>query len=664
MTPSNNYARLSGILLLLLLLGAGAYAQRPTPTRPPVTTSPDVPPSPPQPLPTDSAAFQQQLDEVPDTVGIFYFFADNPNQETPFSDSLLFNFQQYDPVRQRNFDYAHLGNLGSAHRPIVHPTSWRRGFDIGLHQFDLYLLPAHQMPFYRLQKAFTNASFMVGSEQADSYLTTTFSRNFARGLNFTFDYKRISQLGRQNQYPNQNTRNTSVGTGFWLQGKGGRYQGFLSITGNAIEHEDNGGIAVEPDFEAPNAALSSADVFLNNAQTRHQHRELAYTQYFQIGGKPDSIKGFTRAFTAIHQLLAGDHRYKFFDRNVVADSTFFDWFPQLRTDVRGVRHYLQHRQIENSFRLRTFRLRKGKASDVRTERDLLEAGLVHSIHFVGQEPRDSVINNLFLTGRWNVRFGERLRLETYGHLGFFDNLGDYRVQGNLQLDFGKLGRLEGEFINQLYSPTLLQHRFYLSQRPVWENNFRQTLETTIGGTYVLPALNLRVTGRYHLLNNYIYFDTLALPQQTSIPISILQLLVQQNFKFWFVHIDNMVALQNTSSDLVRLPRVFAKHSLYYEGYWFKVLNVKLGFDLRYNDTYFATYYNPVTGQFQLQNQQAVAFYPALDGFFSMRVTRFRAFAKMENLTNILLADRLFYQTAFYAHPRASFRMGIKWRLTD
>ncbi|MBK7872732.1 MAG: hypothetical protein IPJ74_19660 [Saprospiraceae bacterium] len=141
-----NFARLIGLLTGLLML-ANAHAQRPAPI-------PGTFPNSTQQQPFDSSRLEQRLDEIPDTVGVFYFLADNPNQETPFSDSTLANFQQYDPVRQRSLDYMHLGNLGSAHQPIVFETTWRRGFDVGLHQFDLYMTPATQRRFYRLQKLY------------------------------------------------------------------------------------------------------------------------------------------------------------------------------------------------------------------------------------------------------------------------------------------------------------------------------------------------------------------------------------------------------------------------------------------------------------------------------------------------------------------------------
>jgi hypothetical protein len=281
------------------------------------------------------------------------------------------------------------------------------------------------------------------------------------------------------------------------------------------------------------------------------------------------------------------------------------------------------------------------------------------------EPRDSTINNLFVTGKWSLKLRETARLETYGHFGLWDNAGDYQVKGILSLDLKKLGALRLEAINQLYKPNLIQTSFITSQIQLWDNNnFDRTLETNLKATYALPKLGFEATGAYHLINNFIYFDSTGFARQTSTPISILQFIVKQNFKFGPMHLDNVFTAQTASEDVIRLPSIYSKHSLYYSDKWFKVLLVRFGVDLRFNTSYFSDYYNPLTGQFQLQDTQETEFYPSLDAYFSMRVNKFRAFFKWENFSSIWITDRLFYQTAFYGHQNGSLRLGIKWRFID
>ncbi len=608
----------------------------------------------------------EQSDLEVDTFEIFYFFADNPNQEIPYSDSTLGDyFHQYDPVRKRDLDYRHLGNLGSAHQPIVFEAPWRRGFDVGLHQYDLYMTPGSEMPYYRIERPYSNVSYTQGSEQADGYVTAEFSRNFANGLNYSLDYKRINQLGTQGQYPNQNNRNTAFTNGMWYESRNGRYDGFLSFAANTIQQEDNGGILAEPITQGQFSSPSSADVFLETARTRHAHREFMYTHYYRFGGGQDSLRGLRRSYTISHQAIFNNSTYKYFDDyNEAQDSNFYNSFPAMLPDPRGTRLFFRHRKLENSLRLATFKLDSRNRERARNQRDLLEVGAAHSLHRIEQAGADSTLNNLFLTGKYRFNPNERLRINLYGHFGLWDNAGDYRAEGNLFFDFKKVGSLSLGAINQLYSATLMEHRLYLSEREIYRNDFSKTLATTLSGTYALPAFKLEITGRYHLLNNYIYFDTLGLAQQTGIPIGIAQLIIKKDFRVGSFHLDNIVALQQATEDFVRLPSIYSKHSLYYGGKWFQVLDVRVGIDLRFNNSFYAPYYNPVTGQFQLQDSREVEFYPAADAYFSMRVTKFRAFIKWENVTAAIPGQGLFYQTAYYAHPSSVFRLGLKWRFLN
>ncbi len=607
-----------------------------------------------------------------DTFGVFSFYADNPNDEKPFSDSLLGNyFQQYDPSRKRVIDLQHLGTLGSAAQPMFYEPLLRNGFDIGLHQYDPYHIRAIDQTYRRLEKPYTNLSYTQIGEQSDSYFTGEFSRNFADGLNVNIDYRNITMVGEQNQFPNQKSRNTAIAMGLWYHSADDRYDGFLSYAANTIEQEDNGGLIRDPDPDAE----SSAQVFLNDAQTRHEHRELMYTHYYKFGGKPDTINGgLTRAFTLNHQISYLQSKYKFFDPfqsgPTSTDSLFYRDF---LVDFRGTRFYLEHQKVENAFNLSTFRLQRQARNSAQRQKDLIEVGLVHTLHSFDMELGRSNVNNLFINGRIKFNPNDRLYIDTYGQLGLLDNVGDYRIQGELFLDLRSLGSLRLKAMNQLYSPNLLQEQFVVTSKELWQNDFNKTLETNLSATYSLEKLNFSVTGSYHLINNYIYFDTLGIARQTGTPLSILQLVIQKDFTVGNFHLDNVLGIQEITEDVLLLPNIFTKHSLYYGGKWFKVLNVRVGADIRLLTTYNASYYNPLTGQFQLSRQfsptirdrSQVDFYPAADAFLSMQVTRFRAFVKWENLYRLIQPEKeLFYHVAYYPQWTGGLRIGLKWRFVN
>ncbi|RMG85233.1 MAG: hypothetical protein D6714_06275, partial [Bacteroidetes bacterium] len=211
-----------------------------------------------------------------DSTEIFYFYSDNPTLVFPFGDSLLNEFQQYDPIRKRVHDYANLGNLGSPHRPIVYEPPFRTGFDLGFHQFDLYQKTMDDVPFYKIEQAYTNAAFSQGPTQQDLFFSVKFSRNFNQNLNFVIDHTRINNIG---SYDHQKARHAASAFGFWYHAPGGRYDSFSAFIHNKIYNEDNGG-GIEPvDTILPPFQV---DVQLENAQTRALRNEFTYRQYFYL----------------------------------------------------------------------------------------------------------------------------------------------------------------------------------------------------------------------------------------------------------------------------------------------------------------------------------------------------------------------------------------------
>lgn len=598
----------------------------------------------------------------PDTIGLFRLYPSNPFQETPYSDTALHGLvQQYDPARERKLDYATLGNLGSAARPIVFELPFRRGFDPGLRQFDIYLIPLDSLPFYRLGRAYTDLAYFRGAEQADGYIKARLNSNFGKSINLSIDYERISQLGENNQFPNQNTRNTALATGAWLKSRSGAYQVFLGASFNTIQQEDNGGILEEPLVDDEFASPQSATVFLQDAQSRYNLRQVGLRQHLRMA-LPRNPK---RVFLLSHAFTFGSYRYKFADDRVTADTSFYQRFPAFGQDVRGVRFLLEGLEFSNQADVQFFVEEPGGNFEPRKQRGLLKVGLRHSASRWNQEPFDSVVNNLFLIGQAAFRPNPRLDVEVFGHFGLWDNAGDYRVAGRLRIPLGKVAQFEAGAENQLFSPNWMQRQLILTERFIWRRDLAKTVATKLQASIRFPGIGLEVRGQYQLLNNYIYFDTLGLPQQARSPVNVAQLILSQPIRLWRFTLDNTLALQTSSEDFIRLPALFGKHSFYYRGTFFRVLRVKVGLDLRYATRYFPDYYQPVTGQFILQDGREAPFYPSTDGYFALRVTKFRAFIKWENMERLFISDRFFYLSGFYPVPTGpGIRIGIRWRFEN
>lgn len=614
---------------------------------------------------TDSLGNEEDIFElfpVEDTIDAKYFFIDNPGEEFAFQDTLLDHFQQYDPIRREDYDVAHLGFLGSAHQPILFQPTERQGFDIGLHQFDRYLLFTDDLPYYRSSKPFTNLFFSQGPNQNASNFEAQFTRTFTDGINFALEYRRTNNEG---QYQSQRALNTSLVAGLWYHHPKGKYDSFFSYTYNEIRNRDNGGIRTDELTLANIQQEFTVPIFLDNvAQTRMEQREFSILQYYNFVAQQDSSGRETRrGFLASHHFLFIPGEYKFADDNPASDSIYYG---DLQVDNRGLRMALRYSSLENTIKLLT---RKGEDGDseqeVKRQRDLLEVGLTHRATFLRQEPESvSTINNLFLTGRWHFAPGEYLNFRSFAQLGLWDNAGDYRLEGKLDFDFQSVGELSLAAISQAYTPSLLQRKIYVSKQLVWDENFDKIFETSLMVNYSLPAINISLSGQYHLLGNWVYYDVNGFPQQEGDIVNVVQFIAEHRLKFWRFQLDNQIILQEVSGEALRLPRLYTKHSLFFNSKIFRgILDFQLGVDLRLNDSYLANTYQPLTGQFIQQDDLEVPFYPVGDAFANFKVKRLRVFVKYENITSNF-TNNFFYQTAFYPNSYQYFRMGVSWQLLD
>jgi hypothetical protein len=629
-------------IALILVCGTAALAQQPLPGRTDSLRRPAAP------VPADTVLPLQ------------YSFAQSPERADHFTDTLPDTwFRMYDPARRQRIDWGTLGNLGSSARPLLFEIRPQRGFDAGIHPFRLYNLAPSDLRFFRNRRTFSEVYFAQGRTQFDGLVGAVFTRTFEKGLSIAVDYRSINNLG---QYQHQRDRHNALAIGVWLP-LGKRYQGFLTYATNTNRQQESGGIVTDTIFgEGQFNGPLDAEIRLPDrlALTRNFDWTVQLNQYLDFTGSPE---GGSRVFRATHQAAYGRQVFKFASPSLgetpsAADSGFFAGFI---TDPRGLRHYLSIDRLENHFTLATFRSREAKRPS-----DVLSAGVRHTLFWINQEPEASTLTNLFLTGSLQITPSDRFGLQASGDFGLLDNFGEYRASGELSLGLGKAGRLSAGLLSQRRPPALIERRLFVTKQLVYGNDFVRPLENSLWGAYALPLIGLRLEGRAHVVNNFIYYGVDARPAQTTAPVQVVQFLVTENLRFGVLRLDNTVALQRYSrSDVLRLPEWFTKNSLYFDGKLFKRnLHLQFGFDFRLNSEFRPDGYQPLHGQFHLQDSLTQQPYPWLDAFAAFKIRTFRFFVRYENLRSIWEPGEVFYQTARYPLPFQSIRIGIAWRFLD
>lgn len=652
-------------LLIGLGLATHAHAQRPDFTRPGFGGNSSTMMQPGGGAPTGNDDFRIIY---PDSVPLHYYHAHAPQRLYAHDDTLLQGFQQFDPTRQGDGFYRlALGDIGQPVRPLFYTPQDRVGARLGLLEaYDLYLWQPQSIRYFRNPKAYTEAQYTQSGSQNEFTLDALAALPSPKGWHVTADFRRIRQDG---SYPRQALKYGNFSIAAAYQSADKQHQAFLSFLTNNLFAESNGGLA-DPTAIGQGgqfASRSQLAVRLSAAQTEVKQQHFSVTNHLALLRTGRDSTGLRVS----HQLTYGVTTFKYADTAPPADSAVYGAF---NVDERGLRQFMRLTQLGN------------RASVTLNYLGRLEAGLDHTLQLVLQEPTDSTFNTLFAYGKWQLATpNERLGLDATARFGLLRLAGDYQLSARAFLDWAGVGRLSGQLMQQRYTPSLLQHRAYVSQQRVWQrDDFNKPIETSLTARLDIERTHTQLIVSNHLITQPLYWDSLALPLQLDGTQNIFQIAVQQDFHARRWHLLNRVGWQQVAqSDVLHLPRWIGQHSLYWEGGVFKsAATVRIGLDARWHSAYLADAFQPLTGQFHLQYAQTITNWPIVDAYLSAKVKTFRGFVKVENLNELAfsptteaLIDEQFPSWNFnppyysltapqYAMRTWGIRFGVHWRFYD
>ncbi len=200
----------------------------------------------------------------------------------------------------------------------------------------------------------------------------------------------------------------------------------------------------------------------------------------------------------------------------------------------------------------------------------------------------------------------------------------------------------------------------------WSNNFNNekinSLKFNANSKYVNASINLTN------LNDYLYFsndDTITqkiTPKQFSSAINYVSLLLNKEFKFRSLALDNTLLFQEVKQDskILNVPSITIRNTFYYSNFFFKrALFLQSGFTLNYFSKYFANNYNPVLGEFYVQKTKRIGAFPMIDLFVNGRIRQTRIFFIAEHV-NTLFTKSNYLTAPNYPYRDFMIRFGLVW----
>ncbi|MBS1732356.1 MAG: hypothetical protein JST02_03585 [Bacteroidetes bacterium] len=590
-------------------------------------------------------------------------------------DSSVNDFDKYFPVPST---WQALGNNGAAAFPLIFQPNMKAGWDAGFHAYDIYRLTIDDTRFYKTTRPFTMLGYQLASGK-EQMIKALHTQNPRPNLNVGLDYRLITAPGF---FISQNTNHNAYRLFGNYQGKRKRYNAYLVLVGNTIRASENGGIQGDSLLKDPNkkdrfsipvnlgnSAAYNTNPFVTTVRTGNTYKDFSF--FFRHSydlGKKDSvaINDSTSEFLFYpklriqHSFTYSTYNYRFSD--ILADSvTYQHWYDttlKKATDTFSIKE--KWKVISNDLSLLQF-------PDTKNTSQFIMAGV--TIQNIKGTFTNAVSDfyNLSVHGEYRNRTRNKLwdiLLKAEVYLNGL-NAGDYSLYASLDRYLNKrLGNVSLFFRNVNRTPSFIfdnRTSFNLGNA----NSFNKENIISFGATANTPYVTLSF--KDHLITNYTYFSDYYHTAQYSKLINLLQVSASSRIrisKHWNNYIDAVVQHTDGAAP-VKVPLLFLRNRLAYEGRFYKNLNISAGIEARYYTAYKANNYSPVLGQFVPQDTATIRNLPDIAAFVHFRIKSFTTYIRAENLNTVSFANGFAFVNNNFAAPHFPtqgfmIRLGIQW----
>ncbi|WP_026350419.1 putative porin [Dyadobacter beijingensis] len=577
-------------------------------------------------------------------------------------DTGLTNFHRWMPMDKAWGKMADLGNHVTASRNLFFQPREEIGTQLGLRAYDAYAIKQDEVAYVDTKSQHTELDFMSGPRKT-SLGTFAYTQNVHQRFNFGI---RGTRLTSNKIYGFANTISSSSAallgqnwtflahTSFFSKNK--KYLILANYRHLNMRVREQGGVIpnVENGITDPYSYDGAAKISDNANSWERRHVFHVYQQYrlangFQVFQQAD-LQSVIDHYTDL-QLARG------LEKGI---------YPAARFDSTQTRQDIYYRLFDNKFGIKGFYEGFNYRAYVR-QRFYGMRGGAQSANEKGDP---------FLTYRSGLKFdniigawlGYYLKdsvqyLTAEADLNLARNV-EYRLKGELNTRWGKAG-----FQSIQTAPDLLVQR-YISNHFDWRTNFDPTKVQTIYASLALKTKKIEFVpeAQIHQINDYIYYDTAAVPRQLNAGFRLLRVGFNSGIHLnrWNFTTMGFLTL-NDNKDVIRIPTVFASGEVTFDFTYAKVLFIQLGLAARYRSSYLADAYMPITQQFHLQDSTSLNANVVVDGFANVRIKRVRLFFKMSYLNqggSFGLFPKGYYVTPGYLGLARSFSFGINWPLFD
>ena len=578
---------------------------------------------------------------VIDTGLTFTRYTTLPLRNQPFQliDKTIDEIRHVNAVyRIENMFYQQLSTEGSPHKPLLFQLSDLLSFNYQPSVYDAAKFTRENIKFYNVFKPYSELRYS-NTLNTSRYFSVIHAQNIYKNIHLGFQYDVNYTTG---SFDKSQIMNQFFNATLRFKNKKETYEGYLGFVRNRAMQNESGGLKSDSSFAAGEfSSLNAYPVNLSMAYSKWKSVDAFLVQKFNFG-KLIKDSSIISNLSLVHELSYFSNARLYVDANPMEGFYQNFYFDTLKTNDS-----LSTQRIQNSLSLRN-------------EKTIpFEIGIKHDY----------------------VLFADSLNNERSSNFTPFVNLGldvsgfklnflaEYIISNNrYNEDFQIGGNVE---FKNLYANLRLMNKsvdyfynHYWTNNFKWENNFSKTnmFNTNLGYNHKEKlAFNIG----YFLLNDLVYINNNLLPQQTSKPTSIIQASLLHNLKLGIFNLKGVMTLQKLSSEeAIRVPVFQAKQGISIN---FKMFNQKLqtqvGFDFRYNTSYFADSFMPAMGAFVQQDKVKIGNYLFTDFFVQAQIDRVKFFVALCHPYAGVFGNE-YYLTPHYPSEKLNLRYGVTWMFFD
>ncbi|MGQ7946684.1 putative porin [Flavobacterium sp. WC2509] len=571
-------------------------------------------------------------------------------------------------LRKDNFGLLEFPNIGQAYNTLqygLNGFSPYPGFGFTAKQFNY--AKAEDIRYANVATPVTELYFkstIRRGQSADSY----FSLNVTPRLNFSIAYKALRSEGR---YINQQVKAGNFRFTTSYNSKDERYIANMHYTSQKLDSEENGGVSNINDFKSGDPLFDNRErlsVYFEDASSVFKGGRVFLDQTFRI----NPVKGANNLY--VSQQFSYEEMFYNYKQQTIGSAVggllvnrFGDSF--VTNDLNDL---TQYNKMYNKVGLVYENMTLGSFTFFVDD--------VHSNYFYNNVlylDNGNTIGNLLkqkintVGGQYNYRKdkwnGKILYSKSVTDQNLFNldasAVYDWDDENQISFRYQTMNKLPNNNYN------LLQSSY---KRYNWSNDFvnEKINSISVNADTKWVALSVQLNS----LNDHLYFadittaaerkDSMQIvaPRQYNKAINYASLKIAREFVVGKFALDNTLLFQKVdqSDAILNVPEFVTRNTLYYTDSMFsKKLFFQTGIELNYFTSYFTNNYNPVIGEFFVQDRVKIGNAPLLDYFVNVKIQRTRLYLKAEHF-NSLFSKNNYFSDANNPYRDFLIRFGLVW----